>query len=79
MFDTVYWGTVYGSLTALRHYRERGEAGAIVNVGSFFGDRATPVQSTYASAKFGVHGFTDAFRMEIEHDRLPALQSVEKF
>src|ERR1700709_1032955 len=76
MFDTVYWGTVYGSLTALRHYRERGEAGAIVNVGSFFGDRATPVQSTYASAKFGVHGFTDAFRMEVEHDGPPASVSL---
>ena len=60
MFDTVYWGVVYGSLAALRHYRGRDGSAAIVNVGSFFGDRATPVQSTYSSAKFAVHGFTDA-------------------
>jgi NAD(P)-dependent dehydrogenase (short-subunit alcohol dehydrogenase family) len=46
MFDTVYWGVVYGSLAAMRHYGSRGEPGAIVNVGSFFGDRSTALQST---------------------------------
>ena len=46
MFETVYCGVVYGSLAALRHYRERGS----VNVASFFDDRTTPVQSTYSSA-----------------------------
>lgn len=76
MFDTVYWGQVYGSLAALRHYRERGGPGAVVNVGSVFGDRATPVQGAYASAKFAVHGFTDALRMEVEHDRLPVSVSL---
>jgi NAD(P)-dependent dehydrogenase (short-subunit alcohol dehydrogenase family) len=76
MLDTVYWGTVYGSLAAVRHFRERGGPGAIVNVGSFFGDRATPVQSTYSSAKFAVHGFTDALRMELEHERIPVSVSL---
>ncbi len=76
MFDTVYWGTVYGSLAALRHLRGTEKAGAIVNVGSFFGDRAPAVQSTYASAKFAVHGFTGAFREEIEHDGLPVSVSL---
>lgn len=76
MFATVYWGVVYGSLAATRHFKARGQAdpsfnGAIVNVGSFFGDRATPVQSTYASAKHAVHGFTDALRMELERDNAP--------
>jgi len=76
MFETVYWGTVYGSLAALRHLREIGKPGAIVNVGSFFGDRAPGVQSTYASAKFAVHGFTGAFREEIEHEALPVSVSL---
>jgi short-subunit dehydrogenase len=76
MFDTVYWGVVHGSLAALRHFRAQRQGGAIVNVGSFFGDRATPVQSTYASAKFAVHGFTDALRMEIDHDRIPVSVSL---
>jgi NAD(P)-dependent dehydrogenase (short-subunit alcohol dehydrogenase family) len=71
MFDTVYWGMVYGSLAAAHHFDARGGPGAIVNVGSFFGDQATPVQSSYSSAKFAVHGFTDALRMELEHDHQP--------
>ncbi|MCZ2827675.1 SDR family oxidoreductase [Modestobacter sp. VKM Ac-2986] len=71
VFDTVYWGVVYGCLQAVEHYRARGEAGAIVNVGSLFGDRSTPIQSTYASAKHAVHGFTDALRVELRHEGDP--------
>jgi short-subunit dehydrogenase len=70
MFDTVYWGVVHGSLEAVRQFRERG-GGALVNVGSLFGDRATPLQSTYASAKHAVHGFTEALRMELEAEGAP--------
>jgi short-subunit dehydrogenase len=70
MFDTVYWGVVHGSLQAVRQFRERG-GGALVNVGSLFGDRATPLQSTYASAKHAVHGFTEALRMELEAEGAP--------
>ncbi|WP_138758523.1 SDR family oxidoreductase [Modestobacter altitudinis] len=71
VMDTVYWGVVYGCLQAVEHFRGRGEAGAIVNVGSLFGDRSTPIQSTYASAKHAVHGFTDALRVELEHEHDP--------
>ena len=72
MFDTVYWGVVYGSRAALQHYRGRtGPAGAIVNVGSFFGDRAPSLQSTYSSAKFAVHGFTEAMRVEMAAEGVP--------
>ncbi|SHK16534.1 Short-chain dehydrogenase [Roseomonas rosea] len=76
MFDTVYWGVVHGSLAALAHYRERGGPGAIINVGSFFGDRAPAVQSTYASAKFAVHGFTEGMRTELEHNGIPVSVSL---
>jgi NADP-dependent 3-hydroxy acid dehydrogenase YdfG len=76
MFATVYWGVVHGSLAALRQFREQGSAGTIINVGSFFGDRATPVQGTYASAKFAVHAFTDVLRMEIEHEGWPVAVSL---
>ena len=71
MFDTVYWGVVFGSRAAANHYRDTHEAGSIINVGSFFGDRSTPVQSTYASAKHAVHGWTDALRMELRAKRDP--------
>jgi NADP-dependent 3-hydroxy acid dehydrogenase YdfG len=71
MFDTVYWGAVYGSRMAVAHFRHRGAAGALINIGSFFGDRATPVQSTYCTAKHALHGWTDALRMELEMERAP--------
>jgi short-subunit dehydrogenase len=72
VFDTVFWGVVHGSLAAVRHYRDRGDgAGALINIGSFFGDRATPLQSTYASAKFAVHGFTEALRVELAAEHAP--------
>lgn len=71
MFDTNFWGVVFGSRTAVRHFRRRGKAGALINVGSLLGDRAIPVQSTYSASKHAVHGWTDALRMELEADRAP--------
>lgn len=69
LFDTNYWGTVYGCRVATRHLRDKG--GAIINVGSVLSDRAIPIQGVYCAAKHAVKGFTDALRMEIESDRLP--------
>jgi len=70
--DTDYWGVVHGSLAAVAHLRSRrGYGGAIVNVGSVFGDRATPLQATYSSAKHAVHGWTDGLRMDLEAQGLP--------
>ena len=71
MFDTVYWGAVYGSRLAVQHFKQRQEPGALINIGSFFGDRATPVQSTYCTAKHALHGWTDALRMELEMEKAP--------
>ena len=71
MFETVYWGVVYGSRMAVEHFKRRGTPGALINIGSFFGDRATPVQSTYCAAKHAVHGWTDALRMELEMEKAP--------
>lgn len=71
MFDTVFWGVVYGSRIAVEHYKNRGIPGAIINIGSFFGDRGTVVQSTYSSAKFALHGWTENLRMELEKENDP--------
>jgi NAD(P)-dependent dehydrogenase (short-subunit alcohol dehydrogenase family) len=71
MFDNDFWGVVYGSRAAVRHYQERGSNGALINVGSFLGDRAVAVQSTYSAAKHAVHGWTNALRMELEKDKAP--------
>lgn len=71
MFDTVFWGVVYGSRIAVEHYKNRGVPGAIINIGSFFGDRGTVLQSTYSSAKFALHGWTENLRMELEKEKAP--------
>jgi short-subunit dehydrogenase len=71
MFDTNFWGSAYGTRAALHHFKERAKSGAIVYTGSFFGDRATPVQSTYAASKHAMHGFADALRMELEAEKTP--------
>lgn len=60
MFDTNFWGTMYGSRLAVQHYKQRGEPGAIINVGSLFGDYPTPVQSTYAARPDGAASTTPA-------------------
>jgi short-subunit dehydrogenase len=64
LFETNFWGVVYGSLEAARHLRERG--GALINVGSVESDRSIPLQGMYATSKHAVKGFTDALRMELE-------------
>ncbi|GAA2363022.1 SDR family oxidoreductase [Dactylosporangium salmoneum] len=71
VFDTVFWGVVHGSRAAVEQFRDTGRPGAIINVGSFLGERATPVQATYGSAKSAVHGFTEALRIEVAAARLP--------
>lgn len=78
MFDTNYWGPVYGSREAIRHFKEQHKPGAIVNVGSFFGDRATVIQGTYATAKHALHGWTDVIRMELEKEGAPISVSLVK-
>ncbi len=69
LFQTNYWGVVYGSLEALRHLRSRG--GAIINVGSISSELPAPILSAYTASKFAVKGFTDSLRLELMHDKVP--------
>jgi short-subunit dehydrogenase len=69
LFDTNFWGIVYGSTTASKYLRQRG--GAIINLGSEVSEVAVPIQGMYAASKHAVKGFTDALRMELEIDRAP--------
>jgi len=76
MFDTNYWGVVYGSIVAADHLSNKG--GAIVNIGSTVSDRAIPIQGIYSASKHAIKGFTDALRMELEHDKLPVSVTLIK-
>ena len=69
LFDTNFWGVVNGCRTAVRHFARRG--GTIINIGSVVSDRAIPLQGMYSASKHAVLGYTDALRMELEHDKLP--------
>ena len=60
-----FWGVVHGTQAFLPHLRQA-EAGHIVNISSVFGLVSIPSQSAYNAAKFGVRGYTDALRMELE-------------
>jgi short-subunit dehydrogenase len=76
LFDVNFWGVVNGCRTAVRHLRNRG--GTIINIGSVVSDRAVPLQGMYSAAKHAVLGYTDALRMELEHDRLPITMTLVK-
>jgi short-subunit dehydrogenase len=76
LFETNFWGMVYGSLTAARELRTRG--GALINVGSTVSDRAIPLQGMYSASKHAVKGFTDALRMELEVENAPVSVTLIK-
>jgi short-subunit dehydrogenase len=76
LFDTNFWGVVNGCRTAVRHFARRG--GTIINIGSIVSDRAIPLQGMYSASKHAVRGYTDALRMELEHDRLPITVTLVK-
>ncbi|RPE76923.1 SDR family oxidoreductase [Vulcaniibacterium tengchongense] len=70
LFDTNFWGVVYGSLAALPHLKRQG--GALINVGSEASEAVIPLQGMYAASKHAVKGFTDALRVEVERvDKAP--------
>jgi NAD(P)-dependent dehydrogenase (short-subunit alcohol dehydrogenase family) len=76
LFETNYWGVVYGSLAAVRYLRKGG--GALINMGSILSDRAVPLQGPYAASKHAVKAFTDALRIELEHDNTPVSVTLVK-
>jgi len=76
LFDTNFWGVVYGSLTAARNLSITG--GALINIGSTLSDRAIPLQGMYSASKHAVKAFTDALRMELEAEDVPVSVTLIK-
>mgnify|MGYP005754381445 CR=1 FL=1 len=69
LFDTNFWGLVYGSLEAAKHLKKNG--GALINLGSEVSDVTVPLQGMYSASKHAVKGFTDAFRIELMEEDAP--------
>ena len=76
LFDTNFWGMVYGSLAAVQHFKWRG--GALINIGSELSDCSIPLQGMYAASKHAVKGFTDSLRMELEEAKAPVSVTLIK-
>ena len=66
LFDTNFWGVVYGSLAAAKHLKKKG--GVIINLGSVLSDASVPIQGMYSASKHAIKGFTDALRLELEEE-----------
>lgn len=76
LFETNFWGEVYGSLAAVPHLEAQG--GALINMGSMASDRAIPLQGVYSASKHAVKAFTDALRMELEERGAPVSVTLIK-
>lgn len=78
IFLTNYFGVVYGSQVAARHFRETGRSGALINIGSLVSDVPMPLQVAYSATKHAVKGFTDGLRMELMQEGLPVSVTLIK-
>ena len=76
IFDVNYFGVVNGSLIAAAYFRRHG--GTIVNLGSILSEVSFPLQGAYGATKAAIRSFTDALRMELDHDRAPVKVSLIK-
>jgi short-subunit dehydrogenase len=74
LFDTNFWGVVYGAQVAMPHL-VRSE-GALINLGSEVSDAVVPLQGLYSASKHAVKGFNDALRVEFEHDKVPVVVTL---
>jgi NAD(P)-dependent dehydrogenase (short-subunit alcohol dehydrogenase family) len=63
-----FWGVVHGTTAFLPYLKDSGD-GHVVNISSVFGLVGIPTQSAYNSAKFGVRGFTEALRIELDREK----------
>jgi short-subunit dehydrogenase len=60
-------GVIYGCKAALPIMQMQGE-GSLINLSSGLGQRSVPLQAAYCASKFGVYGFSESLRMELEHE-----------
>ncbi|KAJ7456913.1 hypothetical protein FB451DRAFT_1275230 [Mycena latifolia] len=68
IFDVNFWGAVNVSLEAVKVFREvnKPQGGRLLNISSTTGFAPMPGAPYYVASKFGIEGFTEAFRMELD-------------
>jgi NADP-dependent 3-hydroxy acid dehydrogenase YdfG len=70
VFETNFWGLVYGSRAAVTHYKKHQISGTIINVASREGQNTSQDMICTAS-RFAVQGWTNALRAELEKEKAP--------
>src|SRR5438046_2844577 len=83
--EVTYFGSVWGTMAALRRMVPRDE-GVIVQVGSALAYRGIPLQAAYCGSKHALQGFLESLRAELLHEdshvhltmvQLPALNTPQ--
>lgn len=74
LFEANFWSVRHGCHVAVETMKDRG--GVIINLGSEVSSRSIPLQGMFAATKNAVKAFTDALRMELEHDGVPIAVSL---
>jgi NAD(P)-dependent dehydrogenase (short-subunit alcohol dehydrogenase family) len=68
LMDINFWGVVHGTMAFLPLLKQSGD-GHVVNISSVFGLVGIPMQSAYNASKFGVRGYTESLRIELDIER----------
>ncbi len=76
LFETNYWGVVYGSLVAVEQFESQAGGGALINVGA--ADVALPLEAAFSASKQAVKGFTEALRTELMAGHAPVSVTLIK-
>lgn len=76
IFQTNYWGVVYGSQAALKHFKQRDGGGVIINVASINSQMPVPIIGAYSASKAAVKAYSDVLRMELSHNKEPVAVTV---
>ncbi len=63
-------GQVYGAMAALPFLKRTGK-GALIHISSVEAVRSIPFQSAYGTSKFGIKGFLQTLRMELQVQKIP--------
>ena len=71
IFEVNYFGLVYGSLAAVRHFRKENKPSALINLGSVVSDIPQVLSVAYSASKHAIKGFTDGLRVELMQQDLP--------
>lgn len=66
--QVILMSQIYGMKAVLPHMK-RQRHGTIINNASVFAKRSVPLQASYCAAKHAIAGFTEALRLELEHEQ----------